>query len=309
MRAVVATGKTSGWAFPGGSTVAYERTGATTWKKVAFPGQGGAVNVAEASSPSDVWAAHLAASGQQTQLDHWNGHRWTVARTFPGMVTSLSVLGPDDVWAFGGLTSKSSGNPQGVFHFNGRYWVQVATTPQGGSAVSDRNIWEFAGPVITHFNGRKWTRANVARLIPPTPKGRTGGPRVTGIIEIAPDNVYATGEGVPSARVASGVLLHFDGRTWTTVARGINSFSDQQLVSDGRGGVWFAASDAVGLFTSIYHYSAGTLTRASLPTPKNFVDSGDSVSRIPGTADVLVGGAEFNPSYPAGNRSVVFQSA
>ena len=51
---VVATGKTSGWAFLNAATAAYERTGATAWKKVAFPGTGGAVNVAGESSRSNV---------------------------------------------------------------------------------------------------------------------------------------------------------------------------------------------------------------------------------------------------------------
>jgi len=54
--AVVATGKTTGWAFLGNGA-AYQRVGATAWKKVAFPGGNGYVDAAAASSPSNVWAA------------------------------------------------------------------------------------------------------------------------------------------------------------------------------------------------------------------------------------------------------------
>ena len=43
---VVATGNTSGWAFLNDGQHGYERTSATAWKKVAFPGSDGAVNVA-----------------------------------------------------------------------------------------------------------------------------------------------------------------------------------------------------------------------------------------------------------------------
>jgi hypothetical protein len=49
-----ATGRTTGWAFLNDPTFAYERTSATTWEKVAFPGRDGAVNIAAASSPSNV---------------------------------------------------------------------------------------------------------------------------------------------------------------------------------------------------------------------------------------------------------------
>lgn len=49
--AVVATGKTTGWAFLRNGA-AYQRVGATAWKKVAFPGRNGYVDAAAASSRS-----------------------------------------------------------------------------------------------------------------------------------------------------------------------------------------------------------------------------------------------------------------
>lgn len=38
---IIATGRTTGWAFLENGTFAYERTGATTWKKVPFPATNG----------------------------------------------------------------------------------------------------------------------------------------------------------------------------------------------------------------------------------------------------------------------------
>jgi hypothetical protein len=136
--AVVATGKTTGWAFLHNDT-AYQRVGATAWKKVAFPGHNGYVNAAAASSPSNVWAAFRSTTGG-SQVDRWNGRKWAVVKSFPGEVTKLSVLGPNDVWAFGGASGS-----EGVFHFNGRSWAKVASTLQGGSATSDRNVWAYSG--------------------------------------------------------------------------------------------------------------------------------------------------------------------
>ena len=79
--AVVATGRTAGWAFRSDSTVAYERVGATAWKQVAFPGGTGTVAAAAATSPSSVWAAYNSTSGGQ--LDHWNGQAVDHGRDLP----------------------------------------------------------------------------------------------------------------------------------------------------------------------------------------------------------------------------------
>ncbi len=65
--AVVATGKTTGWAFVSNGA-AYQRMGATAWKKVAFPGTNGYVNAAAASSPSNVWAAFRSSTGAGRRL-------------------------------------------------------------------------------------------------------------------------------------------------------------------------------------------------------------------------------------------------
>jgi len=47
-----------------------------------------------------------------------------VVKSFPGQVTSLSVLGPNDVWAFGGASGS-----EGAFHFNGHGWSRAAVGP------------------------------------------------------------------------------------------------------------------------------------------------------------------------------------
>ena len=68
-----------------------------------------------------------------------------------GSLTALSVLGPDDVWAFGGTGSTGT---DGVFHFNGRTWTEVSVTLEGGSALSNHNVWAFNGTEVEHYNGR-----------------------------------------------------------------------------------------------------------------------------------------------------------
>lgn len=290
---VVATGKASGWAFTS-TGAAYERTGAATWKKVAFPGAGGSVRAAAASSPSNVWAVFQTA-GHGSRLDHWNGSKWTVVKSFTGSVTSLSVLGPNDVWAFGGYGTAGF---NGVSHFNGRSWTRLSSTLQGGYAASDRNVWAFAGTQADHFDGRRWTAVNLARLLPGAPGSSTAKPYLTSIIALAPDNVYAAGEGVSGPAGGPLTLLHFNGRSWSRVAAasGIRSNPGQQLVSDGRGGLWIPAVPAGappmgGIDNELLRYSAGKL---------NVADPGTavvSVSRIPGTAAALAGGVKYGTGH------------
>jgi hypothetical protein len=288
---VIATGKTSGWAFLNNSTAALERTGATTWKKVKFPGTGGAVTVGAASSPSNVWAAYR--SGAVTQLDRWNGSKWALATTFTrGQIDAMSVLGPKDVWVF-----SASG---GAYRYNGHAWTEVSK-PYGGSALADRNVWAISGANVEHYNGSKWTTTNLAKLLPPS----TGGPSyLTNILALGASNVYATAEGgagQTNPRGGPGVLLHFNGRAWTRVVED-GSFANtpgETLASDGKGGLWIAAEDFPARMPgSLFHYSAGRLTQVNLGA------ASISVSQIPGTAEALSGG--FQAGAGTGS-SVVWQ--
>lgn len=293
---VVATGKTSGWAFLSNST-AYQRTGNTTWKPVAFPGTGGAVNVAGASSPSNVWAGYRNTSNSTTQLDRWNGHQWTLAKSFPGEISALSVLSPNDVWAFG------NANSSGVFHYNGHRWAEVSATGQGGSALNDRNVYAFNGTKIEHFNGRTWSATNLVKLLPAQLTGH-GPSALTGVLALASNNVYAIGEGDQTPRGGPGVVLHFNGHAWTQVAQSgafaAVNINGQPLASDGRGGLWIEGQSFPGRLPELFHYSGGSITVVSVPGGAEL----NSVSRIPGTAAALAGGAQFPSS---GQTSVVFQ--
>jgi hypothetical protein len=301
---VVATGQTSGWVFQADGA-AYARTGASSWRKVAFPGKNGAVNVAAASSPSNVWAAFLAGAGKGTQLYHWNGRNWTLAKSFPhgASLTGISVLGPNDVWVFGGGGSTGS---TGAYHFNGRKWTQLSATPQGGSALSDSDVWAFSGTQVAHYNGRNWATTNVARLLPPVPRGAVASSYLTDIIALAPDDVYATGENA-NPLAGPAVLLHYNGRTWSRVGEstGFVSIPGEQLASDGKGGLWIpaqnpGAASEEGSNARLIHYSGGRLTAVALPGGA----ASGSVSRIPGTAEALAAGVGYGTGH---GTSVVFQ--
>lgn len=131
---------------------------------------------------------------------------------------------------------------------------------QGGSATSDRNVWAYSGTQLAHYDGRKWTETNVARLFPASNGGRSA-PSLTGVLALAPGNVFATGVGWAGAGGGTAVVLHFNGHGWSRAAAGPAVISSAVLL----------------------HYSAGQLVNANEP----FM----AVASIPGTAEALSGNA------------------
>ena len=290
--AVVATGKTSAWAFEG--SAAYERTGPVTWKKVAFPGPDGEVSVAGAASPTDVWAFDNTPFGSQAFT--WHGTKWSPSRTFQGWVGGVSVLGRNDVWVFG---APYPGRETGVWHYNGHTWSQVASNLYGGSAISDRNVWAYSGTNIAHFNGIKWTTTNVARLLPAKSKhGSLTPPHVNDVIALSARDVYALGIGNARATDNPLVVLHYDGHTWNKVA-GNPLANSAQASPDGTGGLWIAAASTGEPY--ILHYADGRLSRVKLPGDAAQPTFLESVARVPGTTEQLAGG-----TVPAADNRTVF---
>jgi hypothetical protein len=295
--AVVATGKTTGWAFGGQFASA---TGPTAWQlkggrwtQAAFPGRlAETVVAAGASSPSDVWAFTQAGPGSRAL--HYNGRAWSVAKTFSARIGGASVAGKDDVWAFG--ANLFGTKALGAWYFNGRTWRLAAAGLQGGSALSPADVWAFSGTKVDHFNGSRWAATQLSSLLP----ARTllNGPAITGIIALSPRNVYAIGNGGAEDEGGPTVVLHYNGGKWAKAATGSFGFGTtagggaQQASSDGGTGLWLPMPGAGGQKSYMVHYAAGRLAPAPLPGNSRGTALG-SVSRVPGTRDQLAGGETY----------------
>jgi hypothetical protein len=304
--AVVAVGRTGGWAFNGiSSPTAWRRSGAS-WAKVAFPGQSGEeVVAAGASSATNVWA--FTSGGPKSRALRWNGSRWSVSASFTQPVGGAVVLSPSDVWAFGQSVFPGAG--LGAWHFNGHVWARVAggSGLQGGSGLSASDIWAFAGTSVAHWNGHRWARTSVARLLPK--KQQLNNPTVTSIDVQAPNSVYAIGNGNAQDEGGPIVVLHFNGRTWRKVAQGNFGLGDapvQQVSSDGRGGLWIPMPGFAGRQSFLVHYSGGRLTEAALPGGGSRIDV-ISVAQIPGTTGELGGGFTHAPGGSSAIFAVILQ--
>ncbi|MGH8919744.1 MAG: hypothetical protein ACRD0H_15675, partial [Actinomycetes bacterium] len=238
---VVAVGKNSGWAFNQGSApTAWRRSGSnpSTWTQVRFPGTSDErVVAAGATSPTNVWA--FTGGGAQSLALRWNGHAWSVQRSFAQQIGGAVVISPSDVWVFGQPFVPGAG--LGAWHYNGRAWSRVASGHglEGGSALSANDIWAFDGSDVAHWNGHTWSRTSVASLLPA--KQQLNDPMLTGIFAQSSHSVYAIANGDLQDEGGPLAILHWNGHRWSKVAGGNYGFGVQPVQpvsSDGHGGLW-----------------------------------------------------------------------
>ena len=288
---VVATGKTTGWAFAGGAPFAYERTGATSWKKVKLPAADSTnIVAAAASSPGNVWAVSNAAN-DTAQVLTWNGVAWSRVKTLPGSTSDVSVLGRNDVWVFNAPSGSAEG---GVWHFTGHAWTRVSAKYGAGFARTDKDVWAFTpfhGATMAHFNGAAWTTYNLARLLPPG-IGRHDpvGTHLAAVRALSAGDVYAVGVGDNQTNAGGPlVVLHYNGHAWTRIASGNYGDITGNFSADGHGGLWIPATRPDGIL-ALLHYSAGRLTPAATPGNAGSPAEIFSVSQVPGAAEQLAGG-------------------
>lgn len=307
---LVATGKTTGWAFDetASGPVAWERVSASTWKKVPFPARSGETVVsAAAASPSDVWAFTENSTSTASRALRWNGRDWSAVKTFAAPVAGVSIPAANDVWVFGNDYSPELG----VWHYNGQTWVRVSTNLTGGSALSASDVWALRGTNVDHWNGRTWTSTSVKSLLPPVQPGLND-PAVYGILALSASDVYAVGNGRLQDAGGPIVVLHYNGRTWSRVADGANKdgdgFGGSQVAADGSGGLWIPTFGARGTLSYLLHYSAGKLTDARLPVSADSIEM-RSVAHVRGTSETLAGGFTHSADNPAANEVAVILQA
>ena len=304
--AVVAAGRSGGWAFGQGPKPTAWRRSRSAWTQVPFPGESNEVVIAAgATSGTNVWA--FTTGGTRSRALRWNGHAWTVQRSFTRQIGGAAVISPGDVWVFGQPVFPDASF--GAWHYNGRTWSPAPSGRglEGGSGLSAHDAWAFEGTDVAHWNGSAWSRTSVARLLPARQSTHLNDPAVTGVFEQSRDSVYATGNGNSEDEGGPMVLLHWNGRQWSKVAGGLFGFGVQpvqQISSDGRGGLWIPMPGADGQKSYLLHYSAGRLTLTAVPGGATRTTIG-TVALIPGTSEALAGGFAHAPGNPGASVSGV----
>jgi hypothetical protein len=254
----------------------------------------------------DVWAVYNIYDGAiRASAVEWTGKSWGAATLFPVGVgfTSVVAAGPADVWAFGSTYAGA----QYVARFDGKAWSK---TPQPGSGVgvwvasarSANDIWaQSIAPTgislaISRWNGKRW----VKQTVPAAPKGAEGVSGL-GIAVSGRSDVWGYGYFSLGASSHTDWLVHFNGRSWSTVRNpyplSANIMSGA-LGPDGHGGAWIEATPAQVTSEWLYHVSAsGHWLKLPIPAPKGA--RGTTIAdfaAIPGSTSVYAYGEAMTPS-------------
>ena len=215
----------------------------TQWSIVPSPSPDSQLNelrAVVALSVNDVWAVgHRGSTKKETPLEtlilHWDGGSWrqVASPNIPGganQLSGISAISANNIWAVGSV----SGAPLAM-QWDGNEWSVVPTQVGGGlsterltavSASAHNDVWAVGQgtglftnqtfATIRHWDGFHWTqKVCYAASASNPPEGYEGGgpdAYFTGIVAAASNDVWAVG-----ARGSGPMILHWDGRAWTTI--------------------------------------------------------------------------------------------
>jgi hypothetical protein len=325
--AVIAPTATSAWAL---GWVPNERKGTIapvarhwdghTWTSVTMPSavRDSGMACAGASSPDNVWAfygagaslANPPATAGALRLE--NG-QWVPQHAFgPSYVTGCNVLGPSDVWVFGGQVA-GLGPGVGTWHLTSSGWASLNTGSLvlfGGSVVSANDIWAAGAditspsfvpmPVLGRWNGQAWVEDRSIAAVLPKPTSTRGVGLVT--INALSDSDVWVQAGVGIANTTRVIVVHWDGQGWHRVSTASFGYHLADAVPDGHGGWWAPpyVQDASAPF--LWHGVDGHWTRFPLPTSITNNPAGIALAHVPQSAAML--GASSN----TGRHGVILAS-
>jgi hypothetical protein len=214
------------------------------------------------SSPSDVWIVD-----KGSRVAHFDGKSWR--KVEPGVNARPRRVwgsGPNDVWLWGPAEVGLSGTHDEKLpwaRWDGAKWstppapcASLRTeetcwyTDMWGSGPDD--VWlsgEFrkdnARPAIFHWDGRGWSLAFAGAA---GAAGQTAS--ISALWGSGPNDVWAVGGATKKdplgAEVKSGLILHWDGITWTAVESGTEHYLND-IAGSGPSDIWIVGSDGTVL--------------------------------------------------------------
>jgi hypothetical protein len=180
---VRASSPTDVWTFGGGyQGPAFAAFGGhwdgTDWRTTEFEA-GIQIHDAVVLGAADAWFVGTkdTETGSDPIAEHYDGTRWTTM-ALPGTANAISAVSANDIWAVG----ESGGQAVGAMHWDGRSWRTVKLPkPALGSgvfmspgdvlAVGPHDVWASAvlgkeegvwpGPVLWHWNGKRWALVRI----------------------------------------------------------------------------------------------------------------------------------------------------
>jgi hypothetical protein len=161
-----------------------------------------------AASRGAVWAvgSYLPLEGaQRTRRGfalRWRETEWASPRRFEGPLEGVAASSATNAWAVGATVARTVGSNWKTVRYPGPGVLRDVVVR------SARDVWAVGraadGLLVTHWDGRRWTRASV-----PPAFGRSRASRSAGLVRIraaGPRELWAVGFGVVRGRSAPVVL-------------------------------------------------------------------------------------------------------
>jgi hypothetical protein len=243
------------------------------------------------TSTDDVWAVGYVDSSPSpntTAARHWDGHVWSDATTpspcaYAAMLTAVTAVAADDVWAVGFCKQTSQTAKPLIEHYDGTSWTRVKapspsnmSTLYAVSADSANDIWAVGinthapfGSIVEHWDGTSWS-------LTPAPAGW-----LASVKAFSPDDVWAVD-------IIDHQVIHWDGTSWLP----IDPFSYPGGVGgDSATDVWVVGSSGHKVATSqAYRYDGSTWT-PTLVAPVRGTSQGLTSVYVDSPTDVWATGA------------------
>jgi hypothetical protein len=223
-----------------------------------------------ALAPDDVWAvgSYSNSFGESgTLIQHWDGAEWSVVpgpsvEPAFGVLTGVSAVAPNDIWAVGYATGSNQGGQTLIEHWNGSAW-SIVPSPNASTfdnellevaAVAANDVWAVGyysingssmhATLVEHWDGTQWS-------IVPSPNLGYYHNALSGISALSSNDIWAVGSYAHDHDTPHQTLVeHWDGSQWTAI------FSPGPGEMDnGLGGVAAVAQDDV--------WAVGTLRRSN----------------------------------------------
>lgn len=247
------------------------------------PGQQNILVSVRTLTATDAWAvgsyckgACLTQAPERTLVLHWNGTKWVQTPSpnpsFDDTLASVSGSSPTDVWAVGQTVPLTGNLGPLVLRWSGRKWVSArfnafaATrniTLTAVSARSARDAWivGFESPagggpataVTARWNGRAWRAVPVPRL------------KSSFLFDVSASsarNAWAVGISCAArcgrpGEVDQGVMLHWNGRKWSSTQVPVKSTEIQHIVALSATDAWATGNfqTAHSFVTVILHWN------------------------------------------------------
>lgn len=168
-------------------------------------------------SPSEGWVTSETADGTSVFYHYLNGV-WTKTATYPGLLYTMQVVAPRDIWAAGVTCVTKTQCQPAVYHFDGVSWAPVPA------------------PVVA---GLDWTNLGWVALTADT----------------AGDMWYSV---IDSGLTRQYDFLAYSHGAWSSIDLPVNDYGVLALTTDGNGGTWAIVHGSAPQFDVTVLYSSGT---------------------------------------------------